>query len=430
MKILVLVARGLQAAYVGCYGNPWIVTPTLDRLAADGIVFDQHYADCVDALGVGRTWRTGRYHFPDAHPLSQVSPPASTDLLELLSRHDVPAVLIRAGVGEPLHDEFHSGWKKIVEPSPDCEPALAFENLLGKTERVFKQLASRKDWLVWVDALTLLPPWNLPAEFADVYFGEDSEEEGDEDGDDAPESGEPATPWTGPLPEFVELADDALFERIRRTYGGAVTLLDDSIAKLLSLLEAKGLLDDLLLIVTSDRGLPLGEHGSVGERIEAPHEELIHLPLIVRLPGGAEAGRRVAALTQSVDLMPTLADAMAMPHPDVHGHPLLPLCRGEIATVRSYAASGVALHGATGWALRTPDWGLIVSEMGGAQDSAYVRHLYAKPADRWEVNDLAQHHPELAPHLEETLRAFVAATRHPGPLTPPPLGTVQEIQSS
>jgi hypothetical protein len=121
---------------------------------------------------------------------------------------------------------------------------------------------------------------------------------------------------------------------------------------------------------------------------------------------------------------------MAMPHPDVHGHTLLPLCRGEIATVRSYAASGVVLHGATGWALRTPDWGLIVSEIGGAQDSACVRHLYAKPADRWEVNDLAQHHPELAPHLEETLRAFVAATRHPGPLTPPPLRTVQEIQSS
>jgi arylsulfatase A-like enzyme len=430
MKILVFVARGLQAAYLGCYGNPWIVTPTLDCLAAEGIVFDQHYADCVDAFGVAKTWRTGRHHFPDAHPVSQDFPPASPDLVELVSRHDIPTVLLTAGVGEHLHDEFHSGWKKIVEPSSDCEPTEAFENILGRAERVFKQLASGKDWLVWIDAPTLLPPWNLPTESGDVYFGEDSEEEGDEDGDDAPEAGERATPWTGPLPEFVEPADDALFERLRRTYGGAVTFLDDSVAKLLSLLETKGLLDDLLLIVTSDRGLPLGEHGSVGERIHAPYEELIHLPLIVRLPGGAEAGRRVAALTQPVDLMPTVADALAVPHPDVHGHALLPLCRGEIATVRSYAASGVVLHGATGWALRTPDWGLIVSEMGHARDSAGVRHLYAKPADRWEVNDLVQHHPELAPYLEETLRAFVAATRQPGPLIPPELRTAQETQSS
>jgi arylsulfatase A-like enzyme len=430
MKILVFVARGLQAAYIGCYGNPWIVTPTLDRLAAEGIVFDQHYADCVDGLGVGKTWRTGRYHFPQAHAVSQGFPPASPDLLELLSTRDIPAVLIRAGVGERLHDEFHSGWKKIVEPFSECEPAVAFEHLLGKTERVFKQLASRKDWLVWVDAPTLLPPWNLPTEFGEVYFGEDSEEQGDEDGDDAPEAGEYPTPWTGPGPELVEPADDALFERLRRTYGGAVTFLDDSIAKLLRLLETKGLLDDVLLIFTSDRGLPLGEHGGVGEGIQAPYEELIHLPLIVRLPAGAEAGRRVAALTQPVDLMPTLAAALGLSHPEVHGHSLLPLCRGEIATVRSYAASGVALHGVTGWSLRTPDWGLIVSEADQARDSASVRHLYAKPTDRWEVNDLAQHHPEFAPHLEETLRAFVAATRQPGPLTPPELRTAQETQSS
>jgi arylsulfatase A-like enzyme len=415
MKILVFVARGLQAAYVGCYGNPWIVTPTLDRLAAEGVVFDQHYADCIDALGVSKTWRTGRYHFPDAHPVGQGSPPTSPDLVELLSSRDIPAVLLRAGVSEHLEEEFHSDWKEIVEPSSDCVPALAFENLLGKAERVFKQLASRKGWLVWVDAPTLSPPWNLPAEFADVYFGEDSEEECDEAADDAPEADEQATPWTGPLPELVEPADDVLFDRLRRTYGGAVTFLDDSIAKLLSLLETKGLLDDLLLIVTSDRGLPLGEHGGVGERIQGPYEELIHLPLIVRLPAGAEAGRRVAALTQPVDLMPTLAAALGLPHPDVHGHTLLPLCRGENAIVRPYAASGMVLHGATGWALRTPDWGLIVSDTGDARESACVRHLYAKPADRWEVNDLAQHHPELAPKLEETLRAFAAAIRRPGP---------------
>jgi len=44
MKVLVLAARGLQTAYLGCYGNPWIATPNLDALAASGVVFDQHFA--------------------------------------------------------------------------------------------------------------------------------------------------------------------------------------------------------------------------------------------------------------------------------------------------------------------------------------------------------------------------------------------------
>jgi arylsulfatase A-like enzyme len=424
MRILVFVARGLQAAYIGCYGNPWIVTPTFDRLAAEGIVFDQHYADCIDAAVVGKSWRTGRYHFPDAHPVRQYSPPVSPDLVEVVCQHDIPTVLLRTGIrGE--FDEFHLGWKKIVEPPSDCEPAAAFEKLLDKTERVFKQLATHEDWLVWFDVPTLLPPWNLPAEFAEVYFGEDSEEEGDAEADETPEAGEQATPWVGPLPEFAEPADDVLFERLQRTYAGAVTFLDDCVAKLLSLLETNGMLDDLLLIVTSDRGLPLGEHGGVGERVQGAYEELIHLPLIVRLPAGAEAGRRVAALTQPVDLMPTVAAALGLAFPDVHGHPLLPLCRGEIAAVRSYAACGMALQGANTWAFRTPDWGLLVSEKSDAGEPACERRLYAKPADRWEVNDLAQHHPELAPHLEETLRAFVAATRQPGPLAPPELGATR-----
>ena len=48
MKVLALTASGLHLGYVGCYGSDWVTTPTLDRLAAEGIVFDQHYADCPE----------------------------------------------------------------------------------------------------------------------------------------------------------------------------------------------------------------------------------------------------------------------------------------------------------------------------------------------------------------------------------------------
>src|SRR5437667_12652199 len=64
MKALVLVARGLHLGTIGCYGNEWIQTPHLDQLAAEGIVFDQHYADQPDTAGAQRAWQTACYRLP------------------------------------------------------------------------------------------------------------------------------------------------------------------------------------------------------------------------------------------------------------------------------------------------------------------------------------------------------------------------------
>src|SRR5438270_13561548 len=57
MNVLVLTIRGLQPAYVGCYGNETVPTPTLDRWAAEGVVFDQHFADRPGAGAASRLWR-------------------------------------------------------------------------------------------------------------------------------------------------------------------------------------------------------------------------------------------------------------------------------------------------------------------------------------------------------------------------------------
>src|SRR5262249_30063215 len=102
---------------------------------------------------------------------------------------------------------------------------------------------------------------------------------------------------------------DTLYLRIQGSYGGAVAYLDAGIGQLLDVLRQRGWLDQLAVVFTSDRGLALGEHGFVGAS-PLPHNEAVHLPLIMRLPGAEWAGRRVAALTQAVDLAPTLAELL------------------------------------------------------------------------------------------------------------------------
>ena len=108
---------------------------------------------------------------------------------------------------------------------------------------------------------------------------------------------------------------------------------------------------------------------------------IVHLPLIVRLPGGAEAGRRVAGFTQPGDLasiVGTLAEKKAPP-------------------TREFATSALKIDGAISRAIRTPEWALLLPPEGEPL-------LFQKPDDRWEVNDLSARNAELAEELAAKLR--------------------------
>jgi arylsulfatase A-like enzyme len=95
-------------------------------------------------------------------------------------------------------------------------------------------------------------------------------------------------------------------------------------------LRRLGRTEDTLLVFTADQGEPLGEHGIVRRFRPWLYEELVHTPLIIRMPGGQFGGTRHLALVQTVDLLPTILSALGLPASErAHGHDLLPLIRGE-----------------------------------------------------------------------------------------------------
>jgi arylsulfatase A-like enzyme len=424
MKVLVIVADGLQAGYVGAYGNEWIATPTLDRLAAEGIVFDRHYADQPDPEGARRAWRTGCYHLPEPGPAAAPGsiPP---DLIELLNQQGVSTALVLDG-NRPTSPAFAQGWQSVrrAEIRADAE-GTPLDRTLELAVQTLEELPSAGPWLLWLDLTTLLPPWDVPDNYRELYFQEDADESPEEE---YSEEEVALTPWIDALPPWIEPDDDVAFLRLQRSFAGAVTYLDAGLGLLLDELTERRLLDDLVVIVTTDRGQPLGEHGAVAADVPWLHEERIHLPLIVRLPGAAEAGRRVAALTQPVDLAPTLLDLFGIPAPALHGYSLLPFCRGRTEPVRAYACSGLQAGDAIEWALRTRDWAFFLPVAPIEESSARGPQLYVKPDDRWEVNNIISHYLEWAQHLEQTLRGFVAATHRPGPLEPPELRAFDAVQ--
>jgi arylsulfatase A-like enzyme len=419
MKVVVLVARGLRASAIGCYGNLWIETPTLDALAAEGIIFDHHYTDAADPVGARRAWRTGRYRLPQSAGTELPEPPGE-DLLEVLRAQGVATFLLQ-DESRPVPFEFASGWGQVERVVPS-EEETPLEDILRAAQTALEQLANKDHWLLWIDLATLLPPWNVPEDFQAPYFqGDETEENEEEEGE---EEEEPLTPLSEVPDGFLPPEDDSFFLRLQSSYAAAVSYLDAGIGQLLE--ELRGLGDEEpVVIVTADCGLALGDHGYVGSVRPDLHEEIVHLPLLIRLPGAAQSGRRVAALTQSVDLPATLVDLFGAALPGAHGQTLLPLVRGEAEAVRSYACSGLEIAGAIEWALRTPDWSYRLPIQAAGAEPLSEQTLFVQPDDRWEVNNVLQHHLEWAERLEQTLRGFVEATHQPGPLKPPPLPSLE-----
>ena len=414
MRVVVLSARGLRPDYLGCYGNPWVETPSLDALAAGGVVLDGHFADAADAAGARHAWRTGRYILPDAG--GAASDPGGPDLLAALAGRGVAARLLLDG-SRPAPDGFEAGWGAVERVSAGGD-GTPLEQTVDAARAAIRRMPRRGDWLLWADLATVLPPWDVPADFREHYF---QDEPDDEEGDD--EEGialEPLTPLVDPDVGAVDPEDDTLFLRLQGSYAAAITYLDAGIGQMLEAVRTLDGGDEVVVLVTADVGFPLGEHGVVGPARAWPHNELVQLPLIARLPGGDEAGRRVAALTQAVDLAPTLADVFDVPFGPVHGRTLVPLMQGEAEAVRAYAVSGLRVGDEVCWALRTPTRAFLLPVLTSGDEAARPR-LYVRPDDRAEVNDVLQHHPEWAGAAERTLREFAAATRRPGMLEAPTL---------
>ncbi len=472
MNVIIVACNGLHLGFLGPYGNGWIETPHLDRLAAEGVVFDHHYPENLTTLPTRRSWWTGRYGFPDP---DQGWTPLRADepiLPDLLWNQGVRSALISdvPMLREPGHgygrgfDEVvwvrGSGYDPLVPPDDprargvrlDDEPGLRLPDeddpnrdlwierweqflrnraVLGfdrdeDATGVARTVRAAIDWLdrtpadggpfcLWLDLFSPHGPWDPPQPYRDQYATAEPDEF--EAGDEGDLAEEPEIDEFG-LEEIPALIDvpagavgDVLDEtellRLRRTYAGCVTLLDAQIGRLMEALGRLGRLDDTLVVFTSDQGEPLGEHGYVRRFRPWLYEELIHTPLIVRMPGARHGGTRHQAIVQTVDLLPTILSALDLPPAEsVHGQDLLPLIRGEQTKLRDYACLGMDVEE---FAIRTHNWHLVLPVEVDPDDPPRGIELYRKPEDRWDQNDVADQHPEVAEHLELLLRRFTEA---------------------
>jgi arylsulfatase A-like enzyme len=405
--------------YLGCYGNDWIETPHLDRLASRAVVFDQHYSENIDPAAANHAWWTGRRQFP-LSPAQQRSTPAWCDQLH---QHGIKTHLIVESDGRDTREiapPFESilvargndGFEVPEQETPFAQTVQAAIRWMKSGDRPSGPV------LLWIKSRGIPSPWTPPRAFADLYleeFGLAGERHETDDEDDDAHSTPETTPAANASadddePERKSGVDESLDWRYAAAlYAAYVTLVDRWVGKLLQAIDESAEWHGALLIVTAASGQPLGEHGQLSDDRPSLRAESIHTPLWIRLPDSDQGGTRRQGLVQTLDIGPTLLDWHGLPastatSPDTAaaaGVSLLPLIRNDQTAVRDSVLIG---SGRKEWGLRTADF--LYVEAGDDNDQPEPAALFEKPHDRWDQFNVATQFRDVVDALHETLQAI------------------------
>ncbi len=356
-NLLVITIDTLRADRVGAYGYREARTPHLDRLAAQGVVFEEAIAQVPVTLPSHASLFTGLV--PPTHGVRdntyfRLDSEARTLAEILKERGYETAAFVAAFV---LDSSF--GLDQGFEVYDDEVPAVAEST--GTIAERQGDLVTRA-FESWVE--------NRPSDrpfFAWLHYFD------------------PHLPYAAPAPYPAG-------------YDGEIAYADAQVGRVLERLETEGLAKDTLVVVTSDHGESLGEHGEKSHGFFV-YDATLHVPLILKSAASLPAGKRVAASVRTIDIFPTALEALAVPVPEeAQGSSLLPLVRGEATeTPPAYAECYVSELNFR-WAP------LVALREGGYKYIEAPRpELYDLGADPGEMKNLVEADPGRAQRMRSRL---------------------------
>ncbi len=416
-NILLIGVDSLRADHLGCYGYPRTTSPHIDRLAAEGTLFEQYWSPHIPTTPGYGSMLTGKDCF-------------STGLVGLRQREFAPDVKTLAELLEV------AGYATTCVGFPGNAASRGFQryfdykawgNLdeapLRKAEglnEVFQPELDRliddgEPWFVLLRHMDPHAPYLPPSPYDRLFYW------GDEC-DRANNSMAPVMSFA-PFRDFFASwmppgISDAEF--VKASYDGAIAYMDACIGRLLHQLEARGVAEETIIALTADHGETLYDHDCFFDH-HGLYDCTLHVPLILRYRGWVPAGRRIKATCRHADLLPTLLElagmAEAIPE-DVTGGSLMDLVNGLALShddeLYLTEATWMRKHG---W--RTPDWKLIVALEPDFHFKPEVE-LYDLRADPGENVNLAYSRPDVVADLRHRMDVHIAertkATGRPAPI--------------
>jgi arylsulfatase A-like enzyme len=399
-NVVLITLDTTRSDHLSAYGYERPTSPVLERLAAEGALFELAYAPSATTGPSHATMFTSRY--PASHRVLKNGVPLSDDALTLAEvlgarGYQTGAVVSswvlkrRFGYAQGF-EEYEQGFDPArasitTTPSePGRAPRALDRRADATTDRALEWLEERRDperpFLLFVHYFDPHEPYDPPPEPRRRF----------------------ARPHRGKADRLIDL------------YDAEIAFTDQQLGRLLDALRRLELEEDTLVIVAGDHGEGLGEHGHTLHGINI-YEEAVRVPLVLRLPGRIEAGLRVSGPVELVDLLPTVLELLDLPPGGAEqGRSLAGLLReGEAPDEqrpvflerRHYKPQVLMGHEVAGvkLGLRHGRWKLIVGEEEG------TRELYDLAADPDESRNLYEEQPETVARLTqmlETWRALVA----------------------
>tara|TARA_R110002124_G_scaffold49691_11_gene145494 strand:- start:11557 stop:13044 length:1488 start_codon:yes stop_codon:yes gene_type:complete len=367
MKTVLLLYDSLTLKSLSCYGGPH-PTPNFDRLAARSMQFDRHIVGSLPCMPARRDLQTGRLNF--LHRSWGPLEPFDVTATGLMHHAGIHSHLVTdhyhyfENGGATYHTAFDSWdfirgqeadpWIPCIAPpyeafaaqyhaeqvetntsgyrlqaamnrtqiheTPDFPTVRTFDAGLA-----FLEAHARHDnWFLQLEVFDPHEPFHAPPEFRAGF----------------PTAGEKVRDW--PRYRRDEPGDDT--SDLVASQAALVAMCDAQLGRLLDAMDAGDMWHDTALIVTTDHGFMLGEHGWWGKNRMPFYSEISHIPLFLHAPG--QPCGRSAALSQNIDVMATLLELFGIDRPDtVQGRSLLHAAKGR----------DIALFGVFGGALNATD---------------------------------------------------------------------------
>ncbi|SKA67458.1 sulfatase [Desulfobaculum bizertense] len=496
-NVVFIMLDTLQFNYLGCYGNETIKTPNIDRFARQSVLFENAYSEGLPTVPVRRALMTGRFTLPYGgwKPLAG-DETTVTDILwgrnmqTALVYDTAPMRLPKFGYSrgfdyvdfcpgqeldhttfenEPLDpalkaEDFTSPsmvWDKDGNMIDDDSKQLLDEigcflrqqqhrrteedqycaKVMGRADHwLQKRRDKNRPFFLWIDSFDPHEPWDGPSVWKNEPCPYDPDYEGN------PILLAPWTPVEGRI-------TDRECEHVRALYMEKITMVDKYVGRVLDSLREQGLMDETMVVLMSDHGQPMGKdehgHGIMRKSRPWPYEELVHVPLMMHIPG-VEGGQRVSSFVQNVDVTATIMDVLNLLDTedgvsdhgmntygaeDFQGISLLPVMQGETKSVRDFAIAG---YYGMSWSIITEDYSYVhwlvdedeknsadcvegadkemSEEMWTCTAGAQVvvpehNELYNRRTDPFQLKNIAEEHPEIAEELLQKLKLFIGELR-------------------
>ncbi|WP_422934607.1 sulfatase [Sinomonas sp. P47F7] len=365
MRAIILMFDSLNRHMLSPYADTIVDAPNFARLASRSVTFENFYAGSMPCMPARREMHTGRYNF--LHRSWGPLEPFDDSMPELLKNAGVHTHLASdhphywEDGGATYHPryttwEFFRGqegdpWKGVVATrnnddggaaGGDWRAGMKRQDLINRsympTEAEHSQTRTVDAGIHFIDTNHAADQWMLQIELFDPhepFFTHEAYKAMYPHRYDGP-----GFDWPGY--ERVTEPEDRV-EHARYEYAALVSMCDKSLGRVLDAMDKYELWEDTLLLVNTDHGFLLGEHGWWAKSVQPWFNELVHLPMFLWDPRTAGRDARRGALAQTIDIAPTMLRFFGLePTPDMQGRDLAVVLEDD-TTVRDAALFGI--HG-------------------------------------------------------------------------------------